>query len=187
MRTHAPAARFAGPRIALHWIMALLFVAVFASIELRVLFAKGTELREAFKGWHFALGMLVLPLLALRLAARIGRPAPAITPPPPAWQQSAATALHLALYAWMLAMPVAGWCLRNAEGHAVLLLGLQMPTLLLPDKALAKEVRHWHELAGQVGYGLIALHVLAALVHHVVQRDSTLRRMWPAVRRGEPA
>lgn len=177
--------RFARRSIALHWVMALLFVAVYASIELRVLFAKGTDLREAFKGWHFALGMLVLPLLALRLAARAGRPAPAITPTPPAWQRAAATAVHVALYAWMLAMPLAGWCLRNAEGQAVLLLDLPMPTLLLPDKALAKAIKHWHELAGQAGYALIALHVLAALVHHLVQRDSTLRRMWPAARRAE--
>ncbi|MBH2010373.1 MAG: cytochrome B, partial [Xanthomonadaceae bacterium] len=35
--------------ISLHWLMLALFIAVYASIELRVLFEKGTELRETMK------------------------------------------------------------------------------------------------------------------------------------------
>jgi cytochrome b561 len=41
----------------------------------------------------------------------------------------------------------------------------------------AKEL---HETCGTVGYFLIGLHAVAALVHHCVLRDNTLRRMLPS-------
>jgi superoxide oxidase len=182
----SPGDRYAPSQMALHWLMAALLVAVFACIELRVLFAKGSDPREALKAWHFALGMVVPLALALRLLLRLARPAPAIVPPLAMWQQLAAGAMHVALYVWMFAMPLAGWLLRSAEGHDVSLLGMPLPPLTDPDKAFAKDVKHWHELAGTVGYWLIGLHVAAAAVHHLVQRDNTLLRMLPG-RRGRVA
>ena len=47
MAAHNPPFRYSTALVALHWFMAVLFVAVYASIELRVLFAKGTEMRAA--------------------------------------------------------------------------------------------------------------------------------------------
>ncbi len=171
--------RFAPAVIGLHWLMFLLFVGVFAFIELRVLFAKGTELREAFKTIHFALGLIVLMLTLLRLALRLRDGTPPISPEPPAWQHRAAQAMQALLYAWMLAMPLAGWLLLSAEGKTVALFGLELPALVGKDKALATQVKDLHQLAGRIGYGLIALHAAAALWHHSVLRDDTLQRMLP--------
>jgi cytochrome b561 len=36
-----------------------------------------------------------------------------------------------------------------------------------------------HETAATLGYGLVAIHSAAALVHHYFQRDNTLLRMVP--------
>ena len=41
--------RYHRASITMHWLMLALFIAVYASIELRVLFEKGTELRETMK------------------------------------------------------------------------------------------------------------------------------------------
>jgi cytochrome b561 len=171
--------RFAPSVIAVHWAMFVLFVGVFAFIELRVLFAKGTELREAFKTIHFMLGLSVLALTLLRVALRLRAGTPPISPMPPRWQHRAAQASHLLLYAWMLAMPLAGWLLLSAEGKSVTLLGLELPALTGKDKALAAQLKELHQLAGRIGYGLIALHAAAALWHHRVMRDDTLLRMLP--------
>ena len=54
--------------IALHWVMLLLLIAVFATIELRGMFPKGSDPREAMKAWHFMLGLAVFGLVWLRLA-----------------------------------------------------------------------------------------------------------------------
>lgn len=165
--------------IAMHWVMLILFVGVYASIELRVLFDKGTEPREAMKSLHFMLGLLVFGLTWLRLAARAMHPTPAVQPALPKWQAQAAAAAHLALYAIMIGMPLMGWLALSAAGKPVPFFGLTLPALIGPDKLLAGQIKEVHEVVGTAGYFLIGLHAVAALFHHYIQRDNTLRRMLP--------
>jgi cytochrome b561 len=166
--------------IALHWAMLALFVGVYASIELRVLFEKGTEAREMIKSLHFMLGLLMFALVWLRLALRIKHPAPLIEPAPPAWQETGAKLAHLALYALMLGMPLAGWLLLSAAGKPIPFFGLELPALIGKNKELAGQIKEIHELVGTLGYFLIGAHAAAALLHHYIQRDNTLLRMLPA-------
>ncbi len=88
--------------IALHWLMFLLIVAVYACIELREIFPKGSDPREAMKTWHFMLGLSVFVLVWLRLGLRLLQPTPTIEPRPVTWQQNLANVLHWAFYALMI-------------------------------------------------------------------------------------
>lgn len=172
-------ARYGMLFIGIHWLMLLLFVAVYGSIELRELFEKGSDPREALKTWHFMLGMLVFLLVWLRIAARYSGPTPAIRPEPAALQQLSAKLLHLALYALMIAMPISGWLLLSASGKVIPFFGLELPSLIVENKDLAKQIKEVHEFLGTSGYYLIGLHVIAALYHHYLKRDDTLTRMLP--------
>lgn len=60
-------ARYGSISIVLHWMMAILIVAVYACIELREFYPKGSEPREALKMWHFMLGLSVFILVWVRL------------------------------------------------------------------------------------------------------------------------
>jgi cytochrome b561 len=93
-----------------------------------------------------------------------------------------AKATHLALYAFMLAMPIAGWLILSAADKTIPFFGLELPALVAPDKALSSQIKELHETFGTVGYFLIGLHALAALFHHYVVKDNTLRRMLPGKR-----
>lgn len=53
MRTHET---YAPIRIALHWLIALLMVAVYVTINLHEAFPKGTEMRTTMKVAHYVLG-----------------------------------------------------------------------------------------------------------------------------------
>lgn len=55
----------------------------------------------------------------------------------------------------------------------------QMPALLARDKTLGHDLEEIHETVGTLGYYLVGLHAVAALFHHCVMRDDTLRRMLP--------
>jgi cytochrome b561 len=172
--------RYASALVALHWLMLLVIVAVYACIELRALFPKGSDPREALKMWHFMLGLLVLILVSLRLVVRItAGPVPRIVPPPKSWQQILAKVVHFALYALMLGMPLAGWLILSAGGKPIPFFGLELPPLVGENKALSGQVKEIHETAGTVGYFLIGLHAVAALFHHYIVRDNTLLRMLP--------
>jgi cytochrome b561 len=178
MTRHNASGRYSTASIALHWLMLLLFVAVYATIELREVFPKGSGPREALKAWHFMLGLSVFVLVWIRIAARLLWPSPAPLDEP-AWRSLAATAAHLALYALMIGMPLAGWIILSAEGDPVPFFGLALPALTGPDAALAERVEELHELGGTIGYWLIGLHAAASLFHHYVLRDRLMDRMRP--------
>lgn len=171
--------RYGSLSIGIHWLMLLLFIGVYACIELRELYPKGSDPREALKTWHFMLGMLVFVLVWPRLAARLSGPAPAIRPEPPNWQRLSASLLHLALYALMIGMPLSGWLLLSAAGKPIPFFGLQLPALISENKELAKQIKELHETIGTAGYYLIGLHAAAALYHHYIMRDNTMARMLP--------
>ncbi|MEQ1547568.1 MAG: cytochrome b [Chakrabartia sp.] len=174
--------RYSSLSIALHWVMLILMIAVYACMELREFYPKGSDFREGLKMWHFMLGLSVLVLVLVRIVARVTVSAPLITPVPPAWQVLFAKLTHLALYAFMIAMPIAGWVILSASGKVIPFFGLDLPALVGPNKALAGQVKELHETVGTVGYFLVGLHALAALFHHYIVKDDTLRRMMPGPR-----
>lgn len=175
--------RYGSLSIAMHWLMLLLLVAVYACIELREFYPRGSDLREGLKTWHFMLGLGVLALVLARLAIRFTAGAtPPIRPVPPVWQERLAGLMHLALYVFLITMPLLGWLTLSASGKPVPFFGLQLPALVGADKALADSLKEIHETIGTIGYYLVGLHAAAALVHHYVNRDNTLLRMLP--RRG---
>jgi cytochrome b561 len=171
--------RYGKLSVAMHWLMFLLLVAVYACIELRELYPKGSDPRNALKAWHFTLGLSVFALVWLRIALRLFQVTPAITPPIPGWQKVISKLVHFALYALMIGMPVAGWLILSGEGKPIPFYGMELPALMAKNKDLAHTLEEIHETAGTVGYYLIGLHALAGLYHHYFMRDNTLRRMLP--------
>lgn len=171
--------RYSRMSIALHWVMVLLFVLIYAAIEFRGIFPKDSDGRNLMKDAHFMLGLTVFALVWLRLLARTLGVAPKITPPPPAWQTALATLVHWALYVFMIAMPVMGYLVLSYNDKSVFFYGFDLPPLTLKDVDTAKQIKGWHELGGTLGYWLIGLHALAGLFHHYVMKDNTLLRMLP--------
>lgn len=182
MSSNPSTARYSSLSISMHWLMLVLFVLVYASMELKGMFPKGSEPRELFKLVHFSVGILIFALVWLRLIGRLIGPTPAITPQPPLWQTRLAHLVHLALYVLMIGMPLVGWLILNAEGKAVPFFGLELPLLIQPDHDLAENLEELHEAGASLGYLLIAGHAAAAVFHHHFVRDNTLLRMLPGRR-----
>lgn len=166
--------------IRLHWLMFILIALVYACIELREFYPKGSDIREGLKAWHYMLGLLVLALVSFRIVIRLSAgPAPGIVPTPPMWQKKLATFVHFLLYVLMLALPLAGWLILSAAGKPIPFFGLELPPLIDKQEALAKSIKELHQSAGTFGYYLIGLHTIAALFHHHIVKDNTLVRMLP--------
>lgn len=176
--------RYTGLSIGVHWLTLALLVGVYACIELREFFPRGSGTREALATWHYMLGLATFALVFLRLAFRVAGRTPPIQPPPPRWQHQLAGLVHLALYAFLLAMPLLGWLILSTGNEPVPFFGMQLPPLAAPDRALSHSLEEIHETIGTAGYYLIGLHAAAALFHHYFMRDNTLLRMLPRHGRG---
>ncbi len=169
--------KYAPLRVGLHWLMLLLIVAVYATINLKDQFPKGSSGRATLETWHFMLGLSVLTLVTVRLLARWAQPSPHLLKGP-AWQIWLAKLTHLGLYALMLGLPILGWLTLSTAGKPIPFFGLELPALLTVNKDLSGQIKQVHEVLATAGYYLIGLHAAGALFHHYVVKDSTLRRMW---------
>jgi cytochrome b561 len=154
-------------------------------------FASGQIIEEMARGpaksqliaFHISLGVLVLALTVLRLSWRLVAPQPEPIPGVPL-VQLAARAMHLTLYAALVAVPVVGMLMVWAKGRSVGFFGFfTLPPLIRPDSGLAETLGEMHELGANLILILAGVHAVAAIVHHVVLKDGAIARMLPF---GEP-
>lgn len=165
-----------------HWVMAVLIIIL---LVVGLIMAEMENSPDKFKliGIHKEIGIVVLCLAVLRLGWKILDVSPLLPASIGKIAQLGAKALHLALYALMFAMPITGWLMSSAAGFPVSMFGLFiMPNLVDPDKEFGKDMNELHETLAWLLMCLIALHVLAALLHHFYYRDNILRRMLPNFR-----
>ncbi|HTV86704.1 MAG TPA: cytochrome b [Dyella sp.] len=166
----------------MHWLTVLCVCVAVALILLRDQ-VDGRALRQWLLEGHRHAGLFVLMLFFLRVALRI-RLGKLPSASHDAWPIRAAAALtHIALYAVLLALPVLGWALSNAEDKPVHFFGFTLPALVGGDEDLADQLQSWHIDAAWLLLALVSLHIAAALWHHFVRRDGTLRLMLPRRRR----
>jgi cytochrome b561 len=175
--------RYGPVAVALHWVMAvLLVVLVILGLYMVRLPDVGFDTKKiTLILYHKQLGMLALALAALRLAWRVTNALPRLVAHLPDWQKVIARFVHLTFYALMLALPTTGWLMSSADGFPVSFLGLfDLPDLVSRDENLFRGFAALHKGLGYALIPLLAVHAGAALRHHFLFRDDTLRKMLPA-------
>ena len=131
---------------------------------------------------HKEIGALAMALVFGRLAWRALNPLPQMDESLPEWQKVTAIFVHLCFYALMIALPVTGWVMSSTAGIPVSSLGLiTLPDLVPHDEVLFEWLRQVHDWLGYTMTIFICIHAGAALHHHFLLRDQTLRKMlWPS-------
>lgn len=169
----------------LHWLVFLLVAAALLLIHIHAWTPRGTALHANAKWAHMQFGIAVLLVMLPRLLLRKRAGAPPHSPPLPGWQAWPGKTVHLALYVLLLATPLLGITNRLWNPAAWNILGIPMPHVPHPDRGLAHVLENIHGTFGNVLMYLAAMHAVAALSHHFVQRDNVLTRMLPPIRTGE--
>lgn len=175
MQVFNSARRYGAVAQFLHWLTAILVI--FAWVVGNVM--DDDKPPQLFV--HMTAGLAVLTLVAGRLLWRL-----ADTPPLPdatplgIWGDRAARAVHLALYALLIAVPLAGIVTQFGEGRPLSLFGFgQIASPWPADRAFAHNAKEVHELLSNLILVVAGLHATAALFHHWILRDGTLTRMLP--------
>lgn len=164
--------------IILHWLVALGIAGMIAFGLSISAMDRGPE-KTAMIQIHKSFGIVVGLLALARLLWRVREGFPELVAVLPAWQKRSARLIHLTLLAATVAMPVTGMLKSVTYARPIEAFGLPIVPQLLAEKHIA-----WNEAASLAHASLawllivlIAVHAGAAIKHHVIDRDGTLRRM----------
>ena len=177
----ASQSRYCSGIIVLHWLMLLLFIGVYAAVELHEVY-EDSSTGDLLIFWHYQLGYAIFALVWLRLIFRLASKVPPADPGLPSFMHQLARGMHTLLYILMILMPITGWLTLSAEGESSTFLGMNIPMLHGLSHSFGEIVEEVHEIVGIAGYFLIGLHTIAALFHHYVLRDNTMRRILPRLK-----
>jgi cytochrome b561 len=164
----------------LHWAIVLLIIPQYFLAEAAGELPEGDPQIAQLYGIHKSIGMLVLILAVIRVAWKlVNRPNPAFRDQV-IWRRRSAATSHGLLYVLIFLQPLSGWAMTSAGGRDVRLFGwVTFPPLLRADPELHESLETVHEWLFYVLLAVAAVHIVAALYHHVVLKDDTLRRMLP--------
>lgn len=164
---------------AFHWLTGITVICLLGIGLYMVRAEKGPALFQIY-GLHKSFGILVLTATFFRVLWHVYSKKPSLVDGMAAWERAAAHAGHFFLYICMLGMPLSGWLMSSAFGRSVKFFGLvQLPDLVQPNPALAETLSDIHEYLAYALIGMIVLHAAAALKHHFISKDATLKRMLP--------
>lgn len=178
--------QFTQTAVILHWAIAILLMGNCALGLVAETFPD-EHIRLAIDT-HKSVGITVLGLVLLRILWRVGHPPPPLPTGHPHWQLRAASAGHAGLYVLMLALPLSGWmhdsAWKDAATHPMSLFGtIPWPRIALIADIESVRKEHFHTLFGNVHtlssyvlYGLLAVHIAAALKHQYVDKQSDKAR-----------
>ena len=182
--------------IVLHWIVALGFLGSYVAVYYRHWFTDRSfsEIGELTPSMialhmHLSFGITIGVFVALRVVWKLLNKTPDEVPGTK-FEHTAARTVHRLLYAVMIIMPITGYMGTKLDANYFLLIDIPK----FSDTALySLLVEQWlgmnwesfepimdfiHKESGAyVVWVLIALHAGAALYHHFIRKDQTLRRM----------
>lgn len=159
----------------MHWLIAVSLVALVV-VGLIVADMERGPAKQQLEGLHISVGLVVLALMALRLAWSLANPSPADPDGTPAWQKTAKHLTHWGLYAAVFYQISIGILMEGQRPIAFFGL-FEFGPLIEVNEARHELFEELHESGWIIIAVLAGLHVLAALYHHFVRKDDVLRRM----------
>ncbi|MBV6753544.1 MULTISPECIES: cytochrome b [Pseudomonas] len=172
----APSNHFAPLARLLHWLMALMILAMlFIGAGMA---ASVSERHEWLLHLHKPLGIAILLLVVVRLVVRFSTRQPPLPKDLPGWQVLAAKLSHVLLYALMLVLPLLGWAMISAAGDPVMLSSsLQLPSIVPANPTTFAFLRKAHGYLAYLLFLTVLVHLAAALFHGWIRRDGVLESM----------
>lgn len=166
----------------LHWVVGITVI---------LLLAVGVYMNETETAVlypiHKSIGVLIFMVVMARVAWRVKTGWPERIGTHRNIERVLAKISHWTLIIGTLVMPVSGMMMSGAGGHGFGIFGLGLvpanpdpsdPEKVIPyNKALAEVGHELHEIVGYLLIAAVLLHITAALKHHLIDRDGTLRRM----------
>lgn len=172
------ARRYGVVSITVHWVVALVIVGLFALGYWMVGLDYYDEWYRKAPDIHRSLGILLMITMILRLFWRLANTAPAPLETHSRFEILAAHGAHWLLYLLIFTAMISGYLITTADGSSINVFGwFEVPSVTGRIKGMEDTAGVVHYWATWAVVGLASVHALAALKHHFLDKDDTLRRM----------
>jgi cytochrome b561 len=172
-------ARYERAAVVLHWIVALLIIALIATGWYMVGIPRNTPERAFFFNLHKSLGLFTAVFIVMLIVWRIRHAAPPFLPAMPRWETTAANLNHRLFYVLMVLVTITGYLTSSFSAYGPKLFGIPLPHWGWEDAALRGNFTAVHRITALIFAVLIVIHIGAALKHLLVDKDGVFQRMLP--------
>lgn len=164
---------------ALHTLVALTVFGLFALGLYMMELTYYDDLYQTAPHWHKSIGVLLAFTMIFRVIWRIINTTPSPEPNHSAFIKFASHAGHLFLYFLIFGIVISGYLISTADGSAISVFDwFQIPATLQDIDKQEDFAGEIHELLAFTLIGFALLHAAAAIKHHVIDKDNTLRKMF---------
>jgi cytochrome b561 len=162
----------------LHWLSAILILGLFSvGVWMRTLGYYDAWYQTA-PHWHKQAGILLLFIMVARVSWRLIAKTPKPLDNHKPWEVNIAHITHYVLYLGVFLIMASGYLIATADNRGIDILGwFTMPVLFTPFDGQEDIAGDIHEWGAYILMGIVALHVAGALKHHIIDKDTTLKRM----------
>lgn len=170
--------RYGAVSVAIHWLVALAVFSLFALGLWMTGLSYYSEWYRTAPALHKSIGVTVFVLMLLRVLWRLFTPKPAPLTTHSTSERLLSRLGHGLLYLGIFVVMLSGYLISTAEGRGISVFDLfEIPALItgLPNQVDVAGDVHFYVAWGTVVFAV--LHGLAALKHHFIDRDATLKRM----------
>lgn len=172
--------------MALHWVMAILFLGMLISGIVMTRDFVDPSVRFPIFQWHKSFGVCLLIAFFLRIGWRFFHKPPPMPHSMKPLEKRLAKLGHGGLYLWMLLVPLSGWAYVSASPYGIptIVFGLfEWPHIpfIESGEEVGKRFSSAHEFMAFSFIALIAVHIAAVIKHQFFDKESIMRRMLPIV------
>ncbi len=161
-----------------HWLVAVVVLGLFALGLWMVDLTYYDEWYRLAPHYHKSVGILLAIVMLFRLVWRICNVRPKTPVEHTLFEKKAAHCVHVMLYIIIFLMIVTGYLISTADNRGIEVFNwfevMSLGSFLDNQEDIAGNIHRW------LAYGLIGLvsvHSIAALKHHFIDKDNTLKRM----------
>lgn len=161
---------------AIHWLSAIVVIAMFGVGLWMVDLSYYSQWYKTAPHWHKSVGLLLAGLTIFRFVWKLVTPSPRTEGS--TLEIIGAKLAHMAMYVLLIVLFVSGYLISTEDGRAIDVFNwFSVP-------ALGALFENQADISGQIHFYtawaliiLAAVHAIAALKHHLIYKDNTLKKM----------
>ena len=172
------AAEYGWIAIVIHWVMALTILGMFCLGWYMVELTYYDALYRTLPFVHKSIGILLACLFLFRFIWKLINPSPNPVTGQSQLEQVAAKVMHWAFYFLITLIVMSGYLISTADGSGISVFDvIKIPATITGIPEQEDNAGILHKILTYTLISMAALHASAALKHHFINRDQTLRRM----------